>query len=135
MSDDAQRYADELDRCHRLSLDVTAPAPPQRTVQLRDARYYADRARVLTLVGVERGVAFLREETLRALTGDRDGGMERWFRLHCLEFGGPPIEHVNVLMGKGVRKLEGEGVADMVAESCRTERRGWMMGRLWGDRL
>lgn len=127
MSDDAQRYADELARCDRLSLDVTEPAPPQRTVQLRSARYYQERARVLRLIGQDRAVALLREEAFHALAGARpDSWLERWFQLHYLEFGGPPVEHTTDLMDQGVRKLAGEGVADMVAESNRTERRGWM---------
>lgn len=128
MTDDAQRYADELARCHRLSLDVTAPAPPQRTTELRSAKYYAERARILRLIGQDRAVALLREEMLSALAGARPGNwLERWFQLHHLEFGGPPVEGTADLMDRGVRKLVEEGVADLVAESCRTERRGWMM--------
>lgn len=121
---DVKRVADEIERCHRASLDVTAPAPPLRTVQIRNARYHAERARVLRRVGVTAAVAFLREEALEALAGNpARGGAPRWFALHRLESGGPPIEHTVDLMSEGVRKLEREGVADVVAESGRAARR------------
>lgn len=120
---DWQRWQDELQRCVMLSLDVTAPAPPLRTVQVRNARYYADRRRILSMIGPERAVAFLREEALRALAGDPpDSPAGRWFRLHHLEFGGPPVEHTVDLMNAGVQKLEEEGFANVVAEYSRSRR-------------
>lgn len=115
--DDWQRWQDEIQRCQLLSLEVTATVPPLRTEQLRRARYHADRRRVLNKVGPERAVAFLREEMLRALAGEQpDSTIERWFRLHRLEFGGPPIVHTIDMMDLGIRKLVAEGVADQVAD-------------------
>lgn len=127
MSDhpDERRVADEIARCHRASLNVTAPAPPLRTVQIRNAKYHAERARILALVDVAAAVTFLREEALAALAGTLNRlPMERWFVLHQLEFGGPPIERLSDMMDQGARKLVREGVADLVAESGREARRG-----------
>ncbi len=127
MTGDAQRHADEVARCLKLSLDVTAPAPPLRIKQIRDAKYYAERARILDLVGVERGIAFLREEALRALTHGQDSNLERWFQLHALEFG-PVAANMVDLMGEAVRKLVTEDFADVVAEQGRAEHRHRGMG-------
>lgn len=130
---DWQRWQDELQRCHVLSLQVTAPVPPLRVVQTREAKYYEQRGRVLSLVGPERAVAFLREETLHALAGAPPlGPAARWYPLHVLEFGRPPegsdfvefptsVAMVS-LMNEGVRQLMREGIADQVAEYGREQR-------------
>ncbi len=119
MSDDARRYADELERCHRLSLDVVRSTPGV-IAQMRRARYHAERVRVFKKIGVTATVAFLREETLQALAGKHpQSAVERWFALHALEFGGPVATSTVDLMDEGVRKLVRDDIAHAVVESSR----------------
>lgn len=124
MSDDAQLYADELARCHRLSLDVTATDPRERVPQMRRAKYHAERSRIFTKVGPAATVAFLREEALAALAGSPPGSLSRWFQLHALEFGVEPAESAIEFMEAAAEALIREGVADIVAESGRAARHG-----------
>lgn len=120
---DWQRWQDEIERCRLLSLDMTISSVPQeRTAQLRRAKRYAERARVLEKVGPERGVAFLREEALRALSGTPETLLEGWYRLHHLEFGGPPFQTVLESMIVSVEKMITEGVIDRAIEYSRTNR-------------
>lgn len=73
VADDADRqlFEDELRRCEVLST----------------TRYYAERGRVLEKLGVDRAVAFLREEALAALTGENQhrARVNRWFILARLD--------------------------------------------------
>lgn len=125
-SGDWQRWQDEIQRCHLLSAPdgvvVTSMSMDRRN---NDARYYTDRARVLTKVGPERGVAFLREELLHALAGELpDGAFGRWHQLYRLEHGRPAVAGNPMvdLMNAGVEKLVAEGVADQIAEAHRHAR-------------
>lgn len=110
---DQQRYADELERCRILGMEVPAPYPsPSSVTTGNDARYYAERGRVLAAVGLAKAVAFLREEALAALTGRSVGPLSRWMALHALErFGAFRPENITTgslvvgLMEEGIRKL------------------------------
>lgn len=121
---DWQRWQDELQRCTLFSADVPEALDDKqrRSAECRNARYYAERRRVLSLVGPVRGIVFLREETLRALAGQpRDTPMTRWLRLHTLEYG-DNMETVIDILNAGVEKAVREGVADMIAERNRASR-------------
>lgn len=74
---DAQRVADEVARCERLSAEQTGHL---------DRTYYRERARVLRTIPRGAAVEFLREATLRALAGEPPTGrLTRWAELHTLE--------------------------------------------------
>lgn len=130
---DPQRYADELERCRILGMEVPAPYPsPSSVTTGNDARYYAERGRVLAAVGPERAVAFLREETLAALTGCTAGPWGRWMALHVLEkFGAYHPESITTgslivgLMQEGILKLIEDDVIGDVIEAGRARRHAW----------
>ena len=117
---DWQRWQDELQRCALFSADVPEVLDDTQrpSASGRNARYHAERHRVLSLVGPVRGIVFLREETLRALAGQPDTPMTRWLRLHTLEYG-DNMETVIDILNAGVEKAVREGVADVIAEGQR----------------
>lgn len=122
LADDWQRWRDEIQRCALLSTEQqTTGTQFEKPTHARNARYYTERGRVLSAVGPERGITFLREEALRALAGERDGAMTRWLRLHALEHNGA-VWSVADAMNAGVEKAVREGVADMLAERNRARR-------------
>lgn len=89
MNADAQRVADEVARCNLL-------APRYRTWSDGDGlgsdhAYYLARAHILRAAATADAVRFLREEALRALTGENVGGImaaqvARWQYLRHLEY-------------------------------------------------
>lgn len=113
---DRQRFEDELRRCELLSAEVKAPCPPGPVTPNNDARYYAERGRILRRMGVDRAVAFLREETLAALAGTKQGKINRWFILARLDKFGDVTPSYEALARSTIVDLLDAGVGQLTPD-------------------